>query len=541
MKKTSIIGFVLALLPFGTAFAQQADTVNQMPHLEIPEITIIGKKAITLPFARKGEIYDIDLYEAPQPDVSLFGPAPSMSLLRGSLPRYRQEEKPWRLSLEGLGGSFGTMSGRGFLNYIGQQWGADWNLGFKKTNGHTDNADATSFKAGAGAHSLFRTDNTAFKTFRASVDAAYEHNRYGLFGIPGGTARRRLSDFELRSGFNSLNREGTVIDIDLAAMFESLNDSNLGIDSSVSSVSPDLSASLSADIKSVRLSTGISYRNTSPDYSHPTQAPSMVDYFLSARFNLNPAWSIEAGGRVAHSENNIGGERSLVTPFGSAKLILDSTFSVSLWFKPEMQFTSYPEYVKRIPYLAHEFTIDPERRPVVIGSSFFYNNGPLSLEVRGSFLQSTNTPVVLSDSGRIRLDYVEATQTALNIEGALQLTNITKVLFSASVTGAYEKDSSSQLPMIPVVRMDGTWETDFRIPIKAWSTVEYLSKRNIDRAGTRSLGDVFLVNAGASTDIIPRIALAAELKNLFDVNYEWWNGYRAPGVQFNVTAKINIQ
>src|SRR5690349_21574294 len=123
MKKTSIIAVVLTLLPFGTAFAQQADSVSQMPHLEIPEITIIGKKAITLPFARKGEIYDIDLYEAQQPDVSLFGPAPSMSLLKGSLPRYRQEEKPWRLSLEGLGGSFGTMSGRGFLNYISQQWG----------------------------------------------------------------------------------------------------------------------------------------------------------------------------------------------------------------------------------------------------------------------------------------------------------------------------------------------------------------------------------------------------------------------------------
>src|SRR5713226_4271677 len=82
-----------------TAYCQQQDSLKQkeeMPKLEIPEITIIGKKAITLPFARKGEIYDVDIYEAPQSDSSLLGQPPSMSLLKGSLPRYRQEEMPWR-------------------------------------------------------------------------------------------------------------------------------------------------------------------------------------------------------------------------------------------------------------------------------------------------------------------------------------------------------------------------------------------------------------------------------------------------------------
>jgi outer membrane cobalamin receptor len=107
--------------------------------------------------------------------------------------------------------------------------------------------------------------------------------------------------------------------------------------------------------------------------------------------------------------------------------------------------------------------------------------------------------------------------------------------------GAYEKDSSSQLPMVPAVHLNGTWETDFRIPVKAWSSVDYLSKRNIDRAGAQSLGNVFLVNAGASTNVIPKIVIAGEVKNLFDVNYEWWNGYRAPGIEFNVTAKFNLQ
>ena len=41
--------------------------------LLFPEITIVGKKAITLPFARKGEIYDVNIYQAPPPDTLLLG------------------------------------------------------------------------------------------------------------------------------------------------------------------------------------------------------------------------------------------------------------------------------------------------------------------------------------------------------------------------------------------------------------------------------------------------------------------------------------
>ena len=528
----------------GSLFSQQRDTAGhreEMPKLEIPEITIVGKKAITLPFARKGEIYDVELYDAPPPEAGLLGQPPSMSLLRGSLPRYRQEEMPWRFSAEGILGSFSTLGGVGYAHYISQRWGADGSFGFKRTNGHTTNADASSFAIGGDLFSLIRTDNVGLKTFRATLGTSFEHNNYGLFGIQTSTVRRRVNEFDLNAGLSSVNRQGTVIDVDLGAKFGSLNDSNSGLDSSVSTVSPDLRAMFSTDIKTVKIITGISYRSTSLDYSYSTQSPSLVDLSLSARWNAAPAWIIEAGGKFARGEDNLGGERTLVTPFGSGRLTLDSTFSISVWFKPEMLFTSYDDYLKKIPYLVREFTVAPERQPVALGSSFFYNNGPLSLEVRGSFTQFTNAAVAIADSGRIYLEYLDATKTSFDVEGALQLTNISRILFSGSVVGAYEKDSSSQLPMVPAVHLTGKWETDFRIPVKAWSSVEYLSKRNIDRAGTQSLGNVFLVNAGASTSVIPKIVIAGEIQNLFDVGYEWWNGYPAPGIQFNVTAKFNLQ
>ena len=55
-----------------SASGQKVQTQRRdMPRLEIPEITIVGKKAITLPFARKGELFDVPIYDAPPPDSSL--------------------------------------------------------------------------------------------------------------------------------------------------------------------------------------------------------------------------------------------------------------------------------------------------------------------------------------------------------------------------------------------------------------------------------------------------------------------------------------
>ncbi len=545
MKKRFVLMLICcSVLGYVAGIAQQQDSLKKkedMPKLEIPEITIIGKKAITLPFARKGEIYDVELFEAQQPDTSLLGHPPSMSLLKGSLPRYRYEDHPWRCSVEGMLGSFGTIGGRGYMNYTTQRWGVNGNAGFKKSNGHTTNADASAFGIGANAHTLVRTDNDVLKTFRASLGMSFEHNKYGLFGISNTSVRRNINDFEVTGKLGSLNRYGTIIDIDLAAKFSSLNDNNAGVDSSVSVVSPTLRTSFSTDVKNIKLKGGISYSSSSLDYSLPTQTPSLLDVVVSSQWKPVAMWSVEIGGRFSHGEDYNGGEHTLITPFGVGRLELDSTFAITFWFKPDMQFVSYTDYLTQIPYLVREAALQPERRPVVLGSSFYYNKGPFSLEVRGSFAKNSNTGIQIADSGRIRLEYAEATTTAFDVEGALQLTNISRLFFSSSITSAFEQGSSSQLPMVPTVRLNGRWETDFRIPVKGWSSVEYLSKRNVDCAGTQSLGDVFLVNIGASTSAIPKIILAAEVQNIFDVNYEWWQGYIAPGIQFNVSAKINLQ
>src|SRR5207247_800198 len=103
--------------------ASPKDTTGALPRLEIPEITIVGKKAIALPFARKGEIFDVHLYEPPAPDTSLIGDRQTLSIPIGSLPRDEEHQQPWRASLEGSLGSFSTGKLLAYVDYATQRWG----------------------------------------------------------------------------------------------------------------------------------------------------------------------------------------------------------------------------------------------------------------------------------------------------------------------------------------------------------------------------------------------------------------------------------
>src|ERR1041385_3686055 len=111
-----LLGLIMLAAQHGYGQEQQDSLKESLPKLEIPELTIIGKKAITLPFARKGEIYDVQIFEASPPDSSLLGQRSSSLLPLGSLPRFEERLKPWRISGEGGLGSFGALNGPGYID-----------------------------------------------------------------------------------------------------------------------------------------------------------------------------------------------------------------------------------------------------------------------------------------------------------------------------------------------------------------------------------------------------------------------------------------
>ena len=514
---------------------------QEPPKLEIPEITIVGKKAITLPFARKGELFDNDLYQAPPPDSSLLVQSNSMVLLKGTLPRYEQQEQPWRWSVEGLLGSFSRYGGRGFVDYHSQRWNMSGDLGGQSTDGHVTNANASLFSGSVNASTTLSTDNSILKSLDASFGGGFQHQTYGLFGITSSEVRRKLTTLSFHANLFSINRQYNALDAGMKADATSLSDTYGGADSSVSALSPKLFASYFTTVHRVKISGEISYIGSSLDYQHTAQSPSMTGIILKTSWQTSADFSIEVGGKYLQGTHSAGEDRTLTVPVGSLLWQRDSVVALSVWFEPDMEFHTYNSLLSTVPYIDREMVIDPQRMPVRFGSSVHYRSGALSFDVRGSYASFSNHELMIADSGRIHLEYAEAKGTRLDVDGEFNPSTGVRISGGGSVVSAHESGSSVQLPMVPLISLRGRAELDGPLFTTFWSSAEYQSSRNVDRAGTQSLKDYVLLNAGVSFHAIPRLVLNADVFNVFDTSYEWWSGYRAPGINFTVGAKLHLQ
>ncbi|MBI4548862.1 MAG: TonB-dependent receptor [Ignavibacteriae bacterium] len=534
----------LALWLASAGRAQEQDTVarqKELPKLEIPEITIIGRKAITLPFARKGEIYDVNIYDAPPPDTSLLLDRPGAPLPVGSLPRYEQREQPWRASVLGSFGSFSTGNLHGYIDYKAQQWGISSSIGYSTTEGHTVNASGSAVRAGLAAYSLIHTDNDILRSLRGSLGLRFDHDSYGMFGVQTAHVERERDHVVLYGSLGSLRRQGTVLDVSFEADIWTVTDARAGVDSEVSVVSPKLTTSFAADIGDIRLLTGLSYSSSSLDYRTSTESPTLIDLSVAARWQLQDQLFLQLGGMYAGGSDYQGNSRTLLAPRAMVKYEIDPGRTLAVWFQPEMQLSTYDDHTQRSPYVVMEIGIRPERKPISIGGTVWYNRGILALELTGSYSESSNKEVTLADSGNIHVEYVDARQVHIQATGSVNVSERGRLNFTGVIQPAREKGGNSQLAMLPLVVVRGRGEIDFDIPLKVWSTAEYQSKRNIDRTGNTSLGDFITLGAGASSNTVPRTLLSLEVSNIFNTAYEWWNGYVAPGRRILLGANIRLQ
>lgn len=542
MIRRTFIWCVLSILGIFSPSPGQQDTVKrELPKLEIPEITIVGKKAITLPFARKGELYDVDIYQAPMPDTTLLGTPPGVSLLTGSLPRYEHQLMPWRFSVEAVAGSFTTLGGHAYADYKAGRWGATGAAGFNRTNGHVANTSSSSLEADASIHSLFATDHSLLKTLKASFGVDFKHESYGMFGVPSPKLRRSKNLVGITGALGTVEREGTTIDLQFGTHFTSLTDTRMGNDSGVSVTSPEFLVAFGAPVHTIRLTSALRYTGSSLEYRSSSQSPSLLNLAIDGEWILNDHMQVTVGGVIANGSDSHGGERSLVMPAASVRWRADALSELRVWFRPELHFISYDDRLKDIPYLSREISLRPEHRPIVLGAAIAFHRDVISFEVRGTIVKSTEKAVPLADSGRIQLAYVEAFETGLAIEGTLSLVERTRVSFTGLLTSARESGASTQLPMVPVVDLNARGEFDLPLPATLWSNLRYLSPRNADLSGTRTLGSTVTLDAGASVGILARTSLSLEVRNLIDTKYELWEGYTAPGIQFNLNVKVNLR
>ena len=542
MKKTAILVIIL-LLPCAFVRSQDKPVVRDttaMPKLEIPEITIVGKKAITLPFARKGEIYDVELYEAPPPDTSLLDDRIAMSLPLGPLPRYAEPLEPWHLSAEGTFGSFSAGNLRILGDYKGRQWGIYGNASFGMTDGHTDRSEGSLFDANVNAHSLVQTDNNILKSFRVLGGLGMMFEKYGMFGIKDVKVDRSRNNVAFHAGISSLEREKSAFDVKLTADIWSVTDSRAAAESTAAVMSPELSASYSVGISQFRFTTGLSYGGTSLNYDNPTESPSILELSAGIRWLATSKWSLEIGGQMHNGSGSDGSGKTLLSPFVIGRLEINKDRQLSVWFKPAMQLHSYGAKSKSNPYLVREIILRPESFPVNLGGGFWFNGEVLSLEVNGEFSKISDKAVTVADSGYLRLEYKNAVRVAASIHGTFTPTENARIIFSGIIQPTYEEGKSVQLPMIPLLKSGARGEISLKVPITLWTSLEYWSNQNINFTSTRDLGSRMLVGVGASTTMIPRTIISAEIQNLLNNRFAWWDNYIAPGVWFRLNAKVNF-
>ncbi|MBA4311571.1 MAG: hypothetical protein C0417_02965 [Chlorobiaceae bacterium] len=539
---TLIIFAVLFFASRGAAQDQSSrkDTVS-MPRLEIPEITIVGKKAITLPFARKGEIYDTEIFEAPLPDTSLIEERTGPAFPLGTLPRYEESFVPFHLSAQGSFGSFATAHARIFADYKKQNWGLYGNGELKISNGHVDGADEKSVDLNFKAHALVKTDNAILGSFRTLGGLKFYHDSYGLYGIKSSSVDRSRTAVNFSAGLQSIERESGSLDLNLSALIWSVKDIYPSTDSSSSTVSPEFDAIYWISLGKFNLNTELHYQSSSLNYNYPVQTPSLLNILIGAQWNLTPVWKLDVGGSFNQGNNSNGGSNTLVRPYVSLQWQMDRDRQWSVWFIPEMNIDSYNDLMNSNPYLMRQIVINPEERSVNLGSRFWYNSELYTVEVKGTALVSSNKPVQVSKLEIVDLTYVNTEQFIFDLNGIVYPSEKIQIHVSGILQPSYERGKAIQLPMIPLVKMGAKGEIALNYPVTLWSGVEFWSKQNATLNGETKLKERLLLSAGASTTVIPRTFLSLEISNIFNRKYEWWSGYTAPGISFLLDAKFNIR
>jgi hypothetical protein len=520
--------------------AARIDT-TVLPKLEIPEITIVGKKAITLPFARKGEIYDYTLYEAPLPDSSLIEERTGSSLPLGTLPRYDESFVPFHLSAEGSFGSFANGIAGIYADYKKGNWGLFGNGFFKTTNGHVNNAWVRSVDFNFKAHSLVKTDNVILGSFRTIGGLNIYHDSYGLFGVKTSSVDRSRTSVNFSADLHSIEREINSLDVNLSTVVWSVKDIYPGKEYSSSTVSPKFSATHAVKIGKTRMVTQLNYQSSSLNYNYPVQTPSLINLLLNAQWNLDTAWRVEVGGSLGQANLADGGSRTLIRPCASVRWQMDKDRQWTFWFKPEISFQPYDEQMRINPYFMRQIVANPEQKSVNLGSSFWYNSEYYTIEVNGTATIHSGMPVQVAKLEMIDLEYVNAEQFVLDAQGTLNSFNDLQLSLSGVIQPSFEKGKHTQLPMIPLVKFGAKGEMSFSSSVTAWSSIEFWSKQNGTLDGLTELKERILLNVGVATMLIPRTYLSFELSNILNRRYEWWSGYKAPGISFLLNAKVYIR
>lgn len=517
-------------------FSQQDDKQKEMPKLDIPEITIVGKKAVVLPFARKGEVLTIDYYEAQDADTSILGERIRVPVTAGRFAQYKESEQPWRAYVEGAAGNYSTLNFFGTAGYSDISWEASIRGGFATTNGHKKNAEASRFLIGGDWSSNIYTDNNFLKSFRVAANTEFWGDKFGIFGFKDYSIERTRRLFSINTQIISSEFKPVAFNVGIG--LASLNVSDNANESSL--FSPSVNASAAADLATVSLRTRFSFETSSLDYQIPVESPSLLNFSTTAQFKFSENLSALAGLKYVYGANSDGGDQKIFYPIAILRWEALANLTFSAWFEPDVSSASYIKRSLENPYLIRQMVLRNEFKPVRFGLSTKYSQGVFAGDGQISFADADDSQFPFVQDGLVNLGYADTRQIKFEFNSSMIIQQNAKIFLNGIVQSVNERSTNVRLPMIPNFQFNIRGEMSLNIPMKVWLSSDYFSSRKIERASSDELPGYFLLNAGTSSNVFKSTVLSFEVENILNTKYDWWYGYEAPGIRLRLKLQYSL-
>lgn len=529
----------------------QGPATGGTPELEVPPVIVVeGTRTVVLPPARKGEVFDTTLYVLPPGDTLIFGDR--ITNLHGDgglLPQYGEFDNPLKFNAEASIGTYISPHGRLSMEYSRDRWNVRGLLDAGSTAGHVDGAEAGALLIDGNIEYQIQGQLPSPGKARVSGGLTYAADGYTLYG----------------NEINPFDRSRDIIDVDLGitsetdAVFDyaigmsiesvSITDDTVAFTGDASAVTPGFSARFRLGDDKLNLGAGVEYQSTSLDYQSVTDNPEFVEGSGQVEWSPSPGLFITAGAVLGYGSFSDSGSSSLIMPKGAIRYDMNKTFALFARFAPELRAPSYRSRIMEAPYVNRDIALRPEKVTFHLAGGTRINLGAISVHGELFVESASNTPVVTLDSIPGALRYAHVDSRTLGIRGGVDadLADNLKVVGELSLLNSVDDETDEQLPMRP--NLEITADLHYALT-KKFGISGSLTFRNEQRialeespipVGVEStIENQLLLGGGATYQLLEPLALFAEVTNLLNQGYDWWQNYQAPGIELRVGARARF-
>lgn len=552
MTRTKILA--LFMLPLATSIAvAQGPGGTNVPPLELESVTVIGKRMVVLPKARKGEVIDTSVYALPGGDSLLF--SERISNLQGpggTLPGYREQDSPLKLDAEASIGSYLSPRVSVHAEFSRPTFNAAGFADFLHTEGHVDAARASGFRVGANGSASLGDATAPIGRFRLSADIEHGADEYTLYGLASGTVNRSRSVTRFGIGLHDEGRSRVRYALGLSLESAGITDDTSSSEHEATATSPMLTLDIGADLDST-LTARIraAFTSTTLRYATATQTPAYVSASGEVEWRAAATTRLSIGLVAASGQNSDSGSSSLVMPRAAVRHDLDSSLMLFAWFAPELRAASYADRVLHAPYARREMVLRPERVALSAAAGGRWTGRALTIEARLFAEKSDGTPVVVADAVDNAQTWQYPSTTTFGVAAGfeVELNEHLGVQVDALFRRTVLDDLDETAPLRPAAEVHARVSY---VPDPVGRALRFHGTADIRTSQRAVLGSNtvpmvdpelparLLFGCGGTYQLLENLQATADITNLLNYKHDLWLGYSAPGFEIRGGIRVTL-